>query len=125
LVIGGNGVALGVGLAFGVLAGVVVSASAPDSGDVVFFFFFFFLVLGALLPALDSAAGAGVGCGETGGAWTVAVAAVRVSDLSSGTTWPTANDGLGAGPIAAPTATPIASIPTASTAVTRAEGARK
>jgi len=40
-----------------------------------------------------------------------------------GMPWP-ANDGVGAGPIAAPTATPIASIPAVSAALTRSEGKR-
>jgi len=50
--------------------------------------------------------------------------AVPASDGSRGRSSPTANEGLGAGPIAAPTATPIASIAAASAAVMRAEGAR-
>jgi hypothetical protein len=78
-------------------------------------------------PALDALAGSGVGCGVAGGGWT-AVAGLEpaaTSDGSSGVSSPTANDALGAGPIAAPTATPIASIAAASAAVTRGDGARK
>ena len=68
-----------------------------------------------------------VGCVEALEAcWAAALAdAARASVASSPGRLELACDGLGAGPIAAPTATPIPSIAAASAAVTRAEGARK
>jgi hypothetical protein len=67
----------------------------------------------------------------TGGGWTgptalcaALVAAIRTSELISTGRLGPARDGLGAGPIAAPTTTPKASIPAASIAVTREEGRR-
>jgi hypothetical protein len=63
-----------------------------------------------------------VGCAELAAAAALAAAA-RASVTSSPGKLGLACDGLGAGPIAAPTATPIPSIAAASAAVTRAEGA--
>ena len=111
-----------------VLVGVVdegVGVSEEDVGDVAVLSG---VVLDALMPALDSAVAGGVACGVTAGGWTAVVldlAPAPLSDGSRGTSWPTAKEALGAGPIAAPTATPIASIAAASAAVTRGEGARR
>jgi hypothetical protein len=83
-----------------------------------------------LLPALAPASGSdeGVASGETAGGWTVLVlglARALRNDGSSGRSRFSASEGVGAGPIAAPTAKPIASIAAASTAVMRGDGARK
>lgn len=75
---------------------------------------------------------AGVAWGVTGGGCTPAVllwplesAAVSAAmdGSSMGMPWP-ANDGVGAGPIAAPTATPMASMPAVNAALTLNEGRR-
>jgi hypothetical protein len=73
----------------------------------------------------------GVASAATGGGWTGAtalcaalLAAMRASELISTGRLGPARDGLGAGPIAAPTATPKASIPVANIAVAREEGRR-
>lgn len=78
-------------------------------------------------------AGAGVAVSATGGGGTLAVPvalwraaptpSIR-SSTGSGRPEDPAKEALGAGPIAAPTATPIASITAASAAITRGEGAR-
>jgi hypothetical protein len=81
-------------------------------------------------------AGAGVAVSATGGGWTLAVAVVVLgrapapmpsarSSTGSGKPDGPAKDVLGAGPMAAPTATPMASIAAARAAITRGEGARK
>ena len=75
---------------------------------------------------------AGVACGVTGGGWTVALLAlvgaprlaIAAMELSTSGMRSPASEVSGAGPIAAPTATPIASIPAASAAATRGEGRR-
>jgi hypothetical protein len=59
-------------------------------------------------------------------AWTPEPVAARTAILGSSVgamRW-TANEALGAGPIAAPTATPMANIPAASIALERSEGRR-
>jgi hypothetical protein len=84
--------------------------------------------LGACVPALVL----GSVLVRAGGLTTIALgrapepAAVSaaIDDGSMGIMRLPANDALGAGPIAAPTATPIASIPAASAALTRSEGRR-
>ncbi len=85
----------------------------------------------AVLAPVDGTAG--VAWGATGGgsaavvapAWppVPAVARAAIDGSSSGMRSP-ASDALGAGPIAAPTATPMASIAAASAAATRTEGNR-
>jgi hypothetical protein len=74
----------------------------------------------------------GVASGVTAGGCTDAVAAsaaraaaLLAKDASSSGRLGSAWEGVGAGPIAAPTATPMPSIAAASAAVTRADGARK
>jgi hypothetical protein len=73
----------------------------------------------------------GVASALTDGGWTgltalcaALLAAIRASELISTGRLGPARDALGAGPIAAPTATPRASIPAASIAVAREEGRR-
>ena len=93
----------------GVVA-ALVEPCVPDAG----------LALGALVAG-------GVACGVAAGGWTVLAGLARAptNDGSRGASWPTAKEALGAGPIAAPTATPSASIAAARAAVTRGDGARK
>ena len=74
----------------------------------------------------------GVASAVIAGGWTLAAvaraaraAAPRASEAISSGRLGLACEGVGAGPIAAPTATPIPSIAAASAAVTRAEGAWK
>jgi hypothetical protein len=69
---------------------------------------------------------AGLACGlaAAAGELGAGLAAVSSDGSSSGSRETPASDALGAGPIAAPTATPIPSIPAASAAQMRAEGAR-
>lgn len=124
-VIGGSVVVL----ALAVLVGVVEAGVVASGVEVV-------VVLGvscvlALLPARERFFLVGVASGVTGGGWTAAVvlcaalvAAIRASEESSTGRLELASEGLGAGPIAAPTATPRASIPAASMALTRSEGRR-
>jgi hypothetical protein len=74
----------------------------------------------------------GVASALTGGGWTGAtvlcaalLVAIRASELISTGRLELARDALGAGPIAAPTATPRTSIPAASVAMAREEGRRE
>jgi hypothetical protein len=92
-------------------------------------------VAAALLCLCRRLAGAGAAASATGGGWTLALPVVLWraaaptpsirSSTGSGRPEDPAKDVLGAGPIAAPTATPIASITAASAAVTRGEGASR
>jgi hypothetical protein len=111
-----------------VLVGVVEGADVPEVLVGVAATLVVVGALDAFVVALDSLAAAGVACRLTGGGWTAAGLELSlgcaVSVGSSGSSWPRANEELGAGPIAAPTATPIASIAAASAAVIRAEGMR-
>jgi hypothetical protein len=76
----------------------------------------------------ELAAGDGVAAGVTGGGWTGACRPTPAAS-SGGSSCPSpaapAKDVLGAGPIAAPTATPIASMTPARAAVTRGESERR
>jgi len=90
-------------------------------------------VVASLTPLALADVTAGVAWGVTGGGWTVVVALVwapvpaaaraAIDGSNSGMRSP-AREALGAGPIAAPAATPRASIPAASAAVARGEGRR-
>ena len=85
-----------------------------------------------LVEVLGAAAG-GVAWGLTGGGWTGAAAgcaaawlcARAASEAISRGRRPLAREACGAGPIAAPTATPITSIVAASAALARVEGRRR
>jgi hypothetical protein len=84
----------------------------------------------AALAARDSVGGEGLGrtggaVAPVGGGLVLAWPAAAISEgSSSGRRDAPAKEALGAGPIAAPTATPIASIPPASAALMRGEGVR-
>jgi hypothetical protein len=120
-VIGGSVLAFVVLFGF-VEAGVVVSGvvvAALEASSVLAC-----LRLRRFLRGVASATIAG-GCAAAALACAARAAAPRASDAISSGRLGLASDGVGAGPIAAPTATPIPSIAAASAAVTRAEGAWK
>jgi hypothetical protein len=100
--------------AAGVLAALVASSALVS----------FRLRLWRLRVGVASATTAG-GCTDAAVACASLAAALRAKVSSSSGRFVAAWEGVGAGPIAAPTATPTPSIAAASAAVTRADGARK
>jgi hypothetical protein len=132
LVTGGSLAALGVPVEVGVGEGVVsAGVLVSELGAVVLAGS---CAAATLLCLRRRLAGAGVAVSATGGGWTLPVVVLGClavptpsirSSTGSGRPDDPAKEALGAGPIAAPTATPIASITAASAAVTRSEGARR